>query len=75
MSLTKNKSTTANNALLKGHVGKEFAAHAHGADRIKRTIIAEANSIDQGSIMDAETLQLMKQKKPTMFLTFMKETM
>jgi imidazolonepropionase-like amidohydrolase len=41
--------------------GKKVAAHAHGTEGIKRAVLAGVNSIEHGSIMDAETLQLMKQ--------------
>ena len=42
--------------------GKRVAAHAHGTEGIKRAVIAGVNSVEHGSILDAETLQLMKQK-------------
>ncbi len=42
--------------------GRKVAAHAHGTEGIKRAVLAGVNSIEHGSIMDTETLQLMKQK-------------
>ena len=42
--------------------GKKVAAHAHGTEGIARAVLAGVNSIEHGSIMDTETLQLMKQK-------------
>jgi len=52
--------------------GKKVAAHAHGTEGIKHAVIAGVNSIEHGSIMDTETLQLMKQKGtwyvPTIFV-------
>ena len=42
--------------------GRKVAAHAHGTEGIKRAIIAGVNSIEHGSIMDAEALRLMKEK-------------
>lgn len=52
--------------------GRKVVAHAHGTEGIHRAILAGVNSIEHGSIMDAETLQLMKQKGtwyvPTIFV-------
>lgn len=52
--------------------GKKVAAHAHGTEGIHRAVLAGVNSIEHGSIMDTETLQLMKQKGtyyvPTIFV-------
>ena len=42
--------------------GKKVAAHAHGTEGIKRAVLAGVNSIEHGSIMDTEVLQLMKEK-------------
>ncbi len=42
--------------------GRKVAAHAHGTEGINRAVQAGVNSIEHGSIMDAETLQLMRQK-------------
>ncbi|MEP7322328.1 MAG: amidohydrolase family protein [Saprospiraceae bacterium] len=42
--------------------GRKVAAHAHGTEGIKRAVIAGVNSIEHGSVMDTEALQLMKQK-------------
>jgi imidazolonepropionase-like amidohydrolase len=42
--------------------GRKVAAHAHGADGIKRAIKAGVASIEHGSLIDEEGIQLMKQK-------------
>lgn len=42
--------------------GKKVAAHAHGAEGIKRAIKAGVASIEHGSFIDDEGIQLMKQK-------------
>ncbi|HTN00056.1 MAG TPA: amidohydrolase family protein [Pedobacter sp.] len=41
--------------------GFKVAAHAHGAEGIKRAIKGGVNSIEHGTFMDEEGLQLMKQ--------------
>jgi imidazolonepropionase-like amidohydrolase len=41
--------------------GFKVAAHAHGADGIKRAIRAGVNSIEHGTFMDDEAMELMKQ--------------
>jgi imidazolonepropionase-like amidohydrolase len=41
--------------------GTFVAAHAHGADGIKRAVRAGARSIEHGSLMDDEAIRLMKQ--------------
>ena len=41
--------------------GFKVAAHAHGAEGIKRAIIGGVNSIEHGTFMDDEGIQLMKQ--------------
>jgi imidazolonepropionase-like amidohydrolase len=41
--------------------GFKVAAHAHGAEGIKRAIRGGVNSIEHGTFMDDEALQLMKQ--------------
>ena len=41
--------------------GFKVAAHAHGAEGIKRAIKAGVNSIEHGTFMDDEGIQLMKQ--------------
>lgn len=41
--------------------GFKVAAHAHGAEGIKRAIIGGVNSIEHGTFMDDEAIQLMKQ--------------
>jgi imidazolonepropionase-like amidohydrolase len=40
---------------------RKVAAHAHGADGIKAAIIAGVDSIDHGSLIDEEGIQLAKQ--------------
>jgi len=42
--------------------GKKVAAHAHGAEGIKRAVRAGVASIEHGSLLDEEGIQLMKQK-------------
>ncbi|PKB15014.1 amidohydrolase family protein [Flavobacterium sp. 5] len=42
--------------------GRKVAAHAHGTEGIKNAVLAGVNSVEHGSILDTETLQLMKQK-------------
>lgn len=42
--------------------GKKVAAHAHGTEGIKRAILAGVASIEHGSLLDNECIQLMKQK-------------
>ena len=41
--------------------GFKVAAHGHGAEGIKRAIIGGVNSIEHGTFMDDEGMQLMKQ--------------
>ena len=41
--------------------GKKVATHAHGAEGIKRAVRAGVASIDHGSLLDDEGIQLMKQ--------------
>lgn len=41
--------------------GTSVAAHAHGAEGIKRAVRAGVRSIEHGSLMDDEAIQLMKQ--------------
>jgi imidazolonepropionase-like amidohydrolase len=41
--------------------GYKVAAHAHGAEGIKRAVIGGVNSIEHGTFMDDEAIQLMKQ--------------
>lgn len=43
-------------------MGKRAAAHAHGAEGAKRAIRAGIDSIEHGSFLDNEALELMKQK-------------
>ncbi|MBA3705669.1 MAG: amidohydrolase family protein [Bacteroidetes bacterium] len=42
--------------------GKKVAAHAHGTDGIKKAIIAGVNSVEHGSLLDAECIKLMKER-------------
>lgn len=42
--------------------GKKVAAHAHGTEGIKRAVKAGVSSIEHGSFIDDEGIQLMKQK-------------
>lgn len=52
--------------------GRKVAAHAHGTEGIKRAVVAGVNSIEHGSILEAETIQLMKEKEtyyvPTIYV-------
>ena len=41
--------------------GFKVAAHAHGAEGMKRAVAAGVDSIEHGTFMDRETMQLMKQ--------------
>ena len=43
-------------------LGRKAAAHAHGAEGAKRAVRAGIDSIEHGSFLDDEALQLMKQK-------------
>ncbi len=51
--------------------GRKVAAHAHGTEGIKRAVMAGVNSIEHCSIVDDETVKLMKEKGtymvPTMY--------
>jgi imidazolonepropionase-like amidohydrolase len=51
--------------------GRKVAAHAHGTEGIKRAVIAGVNSVEHCSIVDDETVKLMKEKGtymvPTMY--------
>ena len=42
--------------------GKKVAAHAHGTEGIKRAVRAGVASIEHGSLLDDEAIQLMKQR-------------
>lgn len=42
--------------------GKKVAAHAHGTEAIKLAVRAGVSSIEHGSLIDAEGIQLMKDK-------------
>ncbi len=42
--------------------GMHTAAHAHGAEGMKRAVLAGINSIEHGTFMTEEIMQLMKQK-------------
>jgi imidazolonepropionase-like amidohydrolase len=54
--------------------GRKVAAHAHGADGIKRAVRAGVASIEHGSILDDEAIELMKQHGtylvPTVYVGF-----
>jgi imidazolonepropionase-like amidohydrolase len=41
--------------------GYAVAAHAHGAEAIRRAVLAGVDSIEHGTFMDAKDMQLMKQ--------------
>jgi len=43
-------------------LGRKAAAHAHGAEAAKRAVKAGIDSIEHGSFLDDEALELMKQK-------------
>jgi imidazolonepropionase-like amidohydrolase len=43
--------------------GKHVAAHAHGAEGIKRAVRAGVRSIEHGSLMDDEAIALMSEKQ------------
>jgi imidazolonepropionase-like amidohydrolase len=42
--------------------GKKVAAHAHGTDGINRAVLAGVNSVEHCSILDDQTIKLMKEK-------------
>jgi imidazolonepropionase-like amidohydrolase len=52
--------------------GKKVAAHAHGTEGIKRAVRAGVASIEHGSLLDDEAIQLMKEREaylvPTIWL-------
>ena len=54
--------------------GRKVAAHAHGAEGIKRAVRAGVASIEHGSILDEEAIQLMKERGtylvPTVYVGF-----
>jgi imidazolonepropionase-like amidohydrolase len=43
-------------------LGRKVAAHAHGAEAAKRAVRAGVDSIEHGSFLDEEALELMRQK-------------
>jgi imidazolonepropionase-like amidohydrolase len=53
-------------------LGRKVAAHAHGAAGIKQAVLAGVDSIEHGSYINDEDIQLMKQKGtylvPTLYL-------
>ena len=53
---------------------RKVAAHAHGAGGMKQAILAGVSSIEHGTYINDEIIQLMKQKKvylvPTVYLTY-----
>ncbi len=52
-------------------LGRKTAAHAHGATGAKRAIRAGIDSIEHGTFLDDEALQLMKQKGTVLVPTLM----
>jgi imidazolonepropionase-like amidohydrolase len=50
---------------------KKAAAHAHGAEGAKRAIRAGIDSIEHGSFLDSEALDLMKQRNTVLVPTLM----
>jgi imidazolonepropionase-like amidohydrolase len=42
--------------------GRKVAAHAHGAEAIKRAVLAGVASIEHGSLLDDEGIRLMKER-------------
>jgi imidazolonepropionase-like amidohydrolase len=52
-------------------LGRKTAAHAHGATGAKRAIRAGIDSIEHGTFLDDEALQLMKQKGTVLIPTLM----
>ena len=42
--------------------GFRVAAHAHGAEGMRRAVVAGVDSIEHGTLMDLETMRLMKEK-------------
>ena len=42
--------------------GFKVAAHAHGAEGIKRAVISGVDSIEHGTLMDAEGMKLMRER-------------
>ena len=51
------------NALIEtaNDIGFQVAAHAHGAEGMKRAVRAGVKTIEHGTLMDRETMELMKQ--------------
>jgi imidazolonepropionase-like amidohydrolase len=53
-------------------LGRKVAAHAHGAQGIKDAVLAGVDSIEHGSFIDEQDIQLMKQRGtylvPTLYL-------
>jgi len=53
-------------------LGRKVAAHAHGAQGIKDAVLAGVDSIEHGSFVNAEDIQLMKERGtylvPTLYL-------
>ncbi|MHA4870614.1 Xaa-Pro dipeptidase [Duganella sp. PWIR1] len=53
-------------------LGRKTAAHAHGGDGIKLSVLAGVDSIEHGSYIDEEGIRLMKEHKtylvPTLYL-------
>jgi imidazolonepropionase-like amidohydrolase len=43
--------------------GRDVAAHAHGTEGIRRAVVAGVRSIEHSSMLDDETIRLIKEKK------------
>jgi len=52
------------------NAGRKTAVHAHGAEAIKNAILAGADSIEHGSFLDDEVIDLMVEHKVTVVPTF-----
>ena len=52
-------------------LGRKVAAHAHGTAGIKAAVLAGVDSIEHGSILDDETIRLMKERGTALVPTLM----
>jgi len=52
-------------------LGRKVAAHAHGTSGIKAAVLAGVDSIEHGSILDDETIRLMKERGTVLVPTLM----
>jgi imidazolonepropionase-like amidohydrolase len=52
-------------------LGRKVAAHAHGTAGIRAAVLAGVDSIDHGSILDDETIRLMKERGTFLVPTLM----